>query len=189
MEMGLSPKIHRTRRAQWSGPPISYEWETEIASKPKHEQIELQQQMAAQASSLYFDKEFDGAAFLWERCLYLTRMHSLGAEKEAALCSNVGAACHSLGEFDEAISRYEAAAELFAATIAASNRLDRWMGDTDRTQRRIDYIRHRISQASREEPPTQGEWLDSDARVQRGTKQDFERSSDGARAASAAAGR
>ena len=183
MEMGLSPKVRdmmphaaTARREQFSGPAVTAEWEAEISAKSKMEQVSLEEQLTAQASRLYFDKEFDGAAYLWERALYLSRKHDQGAEKEAALCSNVAAACHSLCEFEEAIARYEAAASIFEKAIAASNRVERWLGDTARTQRRVDYIRHRIAQAAREETPTQGEWLDSDARVRHGSKEDFERS-------------
>ena len=171
MEMGLSPrKSHEpgssslpTRRAQWQGPPVTSEWQaSEIDNKTYDQHVRLEEQLTQQASSLYFDQEFDGAAFLWSRSLFLVRKWNQGAEKEAAICSNIGAALHNLGEWDLARDHYSSAQALFESLDATRNRLDRWFdgGAKDRTQRKIDYIQNRMEQCAREERPTQGEWLD-----------------------------
>ena len=177
MEMGMSPKTYEpgssssatlpSRRAQWQGPPVSTEWQAEaIDNKTYDEHMRLEEKLTAEASSMYFDQNFDAAAFLWSRSLFIVRKWKMGLEKEAAICSNIGAACHSLGEWDEACEHYSSAKALFEGLDGTRNRLDRWLdsGAALRTQRKIDYILNRMEQCANEERPTQGEWLDVRAR-------------------------
>ena len=168
MELGLSPKSRGTDdnrrvelagRQQPQGPALSDQWKESLRGQPHHYLQGEQSRMIAEASSLYFRDDFDGAAFLWERALFIARHLNAPTDVTATLCSNMGAAYHHLGEWDLANERYDEAIRSFVDLQASRGRLSRWM-DGALTQRRIEFVRSRQELIHREERPPEGEYLD-----------------------------
>ena len=171
MEMGVSPKAVHTGQSSecqcYFGPPITSSWEEDFAKLRRTEsEVAVQryeQKLSEDAQKHYFANEFDSAAFLFARALRAAQLSGRDAELEATLTSNLGSALHNMGEFDEAIEKYQEALRIFERCHGARGPVGKWMGG-QATLRRTAFVRDRLQMATQGERPEPGKYLDSNAR-------------------------
>ena len=160
---------------RWGGlsAALNSSWTENTKALRSGELADLETSLVRLASETYFDEDFSSSVFYWKRAEFVAQCRKADRVAVALLSSNVGAALHHLGRFDEAVERYT-----FTCDELERNRPGRLSSliSGDVTEHRIAFLQHRMRLARKGERPRVGEYLSGNGELKMDGKENWRRS-------------